>query len=509
MENKKMTALLFTFTFTLGTILAGCGGSGKPASEVGETGPTPKTSDTVQTAERIKIEIMTDGAGSKLPEGENDRIKMKLDEKLNTDLRLTLFGGDPANQLNLRMAGGDYPDLINITRLQMQEYAKKGLLLDLTPYMDKLTQVREFIGEDSLIKGTVDGKIYALPKRASIPFFNIWIRKDWLDNLKLEVPTTLEEFYNVAKAFTEQDPDGNGKKDTYGLTGVRLGTFDPIFSAFGMGTLDTFYMKNGTLTNFFMDPDMKEALKFINEMINAGVVDPDILANTGTQHEKNAFQGKAGMIWNGFPRMTLAANVEESKAVNPDAEWVQVPALKGPGGQYAGHWDTGVAPGLHVIPKAIEKDPAKLERLFDLLNYVASPEGNSLVAHGEEGRHWNRENGKIVRTELRAKEVVFMYQLLGRNEMEYLESGYPKEAIEFSANTPRVEIFNGYLDIPDGYNPADAYRFMEEEKAKFIYGKRPISEYDDFLEKLLTTFKYQLMLDSAEKQLKELEIIKN
>ncbi|MFD0868506.1 hypothetical protein [Paenibacillus residui] len=102
-----------------------------------------------------------------------------------------------------------------------------------------------------------------------------------------------------------------------------------------------------------------------------------------------------------------------------------------------------------------------------------------------------------------------MYQLLGRNEMEYLESGYPKEAIEFSANTPRVEIFNGYLDIPDGYNPADAYRFMEEEIAKFIYGKRSISEYDDFLEKLLTTFKYQLMLDSAEKQLKELEIIKN
>ncbi|MFD0715826.1 extracellular solute-binding protein [Paenibacillus sp. GCM10027626] len=519
MKTKKVALLLVTTMISVSMIMTGCGKTGEggnggnsgksgnpPAESGGNEKPSPSETDDTNKNEKVAIEIMSDGNGTALPE--NDRIKTILDEKLNIDVKLTLFGGDPANQLNLRMAAADYPDIINVTRLQMQEYARKGLLLDLTPYMDKLDQAKQFIGEDSLKKGMVDGKIYALPKRESFPFHNIWIRKDWLAKLNLEIPTTLDEFLNVAKAFTEQDPDGNGKKDTYGLTGLTINTFDPIFSAFGVGGMDTFYLKNGTLTNSFLDPAMKDALEFIREMIKAGVVDPDLLANSGTQHEKNAFQGKAGMIWNGFPRMTSTASVEEYKAVNQDAEWVQVPALNGPGGQYAGFWDVGSSPGLHVIPKAIEKDPVKLQRVFDLLNYVASPEGNSLVAHGEEGRHWNKENGKIVRTELRAKEVVFMYQLLGRNEMEYLEAGYPKEAIEFSANTPRIEIYNGFLDIPEGYNPADAYRFMEEEIAKFIYGKRPISEYDDFVEKLKGTFKYQLMLDSAEKQLKDLGIVK-
>lgn len=509
MIKKKAASSLLIAVLSIGTVLAGCGGSGGGSgASSGSVQPSAGSASPVKPAEKVKLEIMTDGAGSKLPEGANDRIKLKLDEKLNTDIQLTLYSGDAANQLNLRMAGGDYPDLINIGRVQMQEYARKGLLLDLTPYMGKLEQARKFIGEDALKKGTVDGKIYALPKKASIPYFNVWIRKDWLDKLKLSMPTTPEEFFNVAKAFTEGDPDGNGKKDTYGFTGTGLNSLSPIFSAFGVGDLDTFYMKNGKLTNSFHDPAMKDALQFVNDMIKAGVIDPDLLSNTGTQHEKKAFQGKAGMIWNGFPRMTLAASVDEYKAVNPNAEWVQMPALKGQGGQAAGVWDIGIAPGLHAIPKAIEKDPVKLQRLFDLLNYVASPEGNSLVAHGEEGRHWNRENGKIVRTELRAKEVVFMYQLLGREEMEYLASGYPKEAIEFSAKTPRIEVYNGFLDLPDGYNPADSYRFMEEEMAKFAYGKRPLGEYGDFLKRLDETFKYKLMTDSAEKQLKELGIVK-
>ena len=47
----------------------------------------------------------------------------------------------------------------------------------------------------------------------------LWIRQDWLDNLKLEVPTTIDELEEVMRAFTEDDPDGNGQDDTYGLGG--------------------------------------------------------------------------------------------------------------------------------------------------------------------------------------------------------------------------------------------------------------------------------------------------
>jgi putative aldouronate transport system substrate-binding protein len=412
-------------------------------------------------------------------------------------------------QVNLRMASANYPDMVWVSRTSLQEFARKGLLLDLTPYMDRLEPVVQFIGEENLRKGMVDGKIYGIAKRPSIPYFNIWIRKDWLDNLGLQVPTTLEEFFNVARAFTENDPDGNNQNDTYGYSGGGLSAFDPILSAFGVGSLGTFYVRDGRLVNALYDPRMPDAIRFVNELIDAGVVDPDLLANVGTSAEQKAFQGKVGMIWNGFPRMTYPERVKEYKAVNPNAEWVQVPALIGPGGQYAGVWDVGISPGMHAVAKSVEKDPEKLERLFDLLNYMATPEGAALVAHGEEGRHWYRdENGKIVRTELRAKEHVFVYQLLGRDEIEYLQSGYPLEAIEFSAGTPRIDVYNGLLDIPEGYNPADAERYYLEEMAKFFYGKRPLDEYPKFLETLGGTFKYQWMLDSADQQLRELGIIR-
>ena len=78
---------------------------------------------------------------------------------------------------------------------------------------------------------TFDGHQYGLPEPPPLPKREgLVIRKDWLDKLGLEVPTTPEELLAVAKAFTEQDPDGNGKNDTYGLGGFinRAGTWQPL-----------------------------------------------------------------------------------------------------------------------------------------------------------------------------------------------------------------------------------------------------------------------------------------
>ena len=69
----------------------------------------------------------------------------------------------------------------------------------------------------------------------------MFIRQDWLDNLGLKMPTTIEELKEVARAFTEDDPDGNGQNDTYGLAvdGVEvltksIGTLEGFFECFGL-----------------------------------------------------------------------------------------------------------------------------------------------------------------------------------------------------------------------------------------------------------------------------------
>ena len=71
----------------------------------------------------------------------------------------------------------------------------------------------------------------------------LFIRKEWLDKLNLQMPKTLDDLLNVAKAFTFRDPDGDGKVDTYGFGAAFDATtysqglgndFAPIYGAFGL-----------------------------------------------------------------------------------------------------------------------------------------------------------------------------------------------------------------------------------------------------------------------------------
>ncbi len=143
-------------------------------------------------------------------------------------------------------------------RATMNEYAQKGMLLDLTPYADQLEGVKSLVGEDALTKGMIGDTLYAIPRTPDPLYHTYWIRTDWLENLGLEMPTTLDELRAVLVAFREQDPDGNGAKDTYGLTGQSLATFAPIFGAFGVtapasawgtGSADALYLEDGQLVN--------------------------------------------------------------------------------------------------------------------------------------------------------------------------------------------------------------------------------------------------------------------
>ncbi|MFE5317431.1 extracellular solute-binding protein [Paenibacillus sp. NPDC056579] len=493
-----------------GATLAGCSG-GKPESTTASGGNT----GTSTPGKPVKIDIIETGNG--LPSPDQDIIKQELDKALGTDLNLTVYasGDDYKNQLNVRMASANFPDLFGVDRQQLKQFSEQGLLLDLTPYMDKLKPAKDFIGEESLKKGTMNGKVFAIAKSPTIPYNTYFIRKDWLDKLGMKLPTTIEELLEVAKAFSEKDPDGNGKKDTMGITGQKLDTFSTVFGAFGVGFeggSPSMYLKDGKLVNALYDPGMKDALGFIKKLTDAGAVDPEIMANSGLQHQQKAIKGQAGIIYIDWPNMTKDQFVEQIKAVNPNAEWVQIGALKGPGGQFASAWDIGKTAGLYAIPKALEKNPEKLQKVFDLINYVSGKDGSNLVQYGVKGKHYNVEGGKIVPTDLMGKEggYFWLYQFTGRPEMDYLQVKFAKQAssIEFSNKQPRIQSLVGFVDYPTGYNAADAGRYIEEELAKFVYGKRPLSEYDAFLKTLEGSMNYKAYLDAAQKQLKDLGYLK-
>ena len=112
------------------------------------------------------------------------------------------------------------------------ELGAQGYILPLNEYLDnssvgyaaafeKLPGLRDYIT-------TPDGNIYSLPNvdgSLHVQYnMKLWINTTWLENLGLEMPTTTEEFYDVLKAFKEQDANGNGDPDDeIPLSGVKSG----------------------------------------------------------------------------------------------------------------------------------------------------------------------------------------------------------------------------------------------------------------------------------------------
>ena len=235
-----------------------------------------------------------------------------------------------------------------------------------------------------------NGKNYgvAQPMNQS-PMAMFW-RKDWLDKLGLEVPETLEEYEEVLTAFVEQDPDGNGKKDTAGAA-ERI--FGAVFGAFGLrcitgvGTGSGFTVEEMQLGEdnvpFFpyIRPEAKEALTVLHDWYEKGIIDKEFI--TGENH--GGYAGLSHSFMNGQIGLTCAPPytyfayssdmkaednlgicMKEMVAVNPDAVVVPGPAPVGPEGK-SGTEAWGKIGRLTCLTTKAVQDPRKVDAFLAML----------------------------------------------------------------------------------------------------------------------------------------------
>lgn len=108
------------------------------------------------------------------------------------------------------------------------------------------------------------------------------VRNDWLEAVGLGVPTTVAELGEVLRAFTFDDPDGNGVQDTYGCDSIQYGLFN-VAAAFGTSEALAFWLADdgSAITTNAVSDEYKAFLKQIHEWYAAGYIDPEFVTDVG------------------------------------------------------------------------------------------------------------------------------------------------------------------------------------------------------------------------------------
>lgn len=325
-------------------------------------------------AEPITISISHIGGGSLEGSEASQRMKLLRESwpNINFDNQWVSYAGY-LEKIPLAIASGDLADLqfcnaFNDIPLMMEA----DVLIDCGPLLQEHGKnILAVTPEQAWDSTLYDGQQVAVAH--NVYDLNIWLtmyRQDWLDTVGLPVPQTIEEYGEVLRAFTKDDPDGNGAADTYGrmlYTTIRFD--DDIFHAFGAAVghhMNGFWReRDGALALDWIQPQMKDALAWMREVWADGAFHPDSISiplGRGADAFLGGFVGNMYSSWNG-----LDGSQQRLHAVNPDAQIVPGPAQEGPGGRgFTGEgW-----PWCYVIPKTAEH-PAECVQVLD---WFYSPE---------------------------------------------------------------------------------------------------------------------------------------
>lgn len=337
--KKRVFAMALLFMMLIS--LTACGSKGKESGEQGDNKDSASagsqgggsSTDPGATDPWAKYENTVTihlGAGldpnATFPDGQSKDNNTYLDfikEEFNIEIVYDWIcsTSDFEQKMNLCIASNTLPDLMNVNATQYRAMLKYDQLQPIEEgynacASDLLKAFASSGGEacDLLISNS-EGEMMAIPA-PNITTSNVnslWIRQDWLDTLGLQVPKTVDELKEVARAFVEKDPDGNGKADTIGLLGPSnsgklnlLGQnqfgLDPIFAAYGSYPAAWMRDESGNIYYGSTTPETKEALSVLAEMYKEGLIDPEMLVRDNSSEP--ALAGKVGMFfgpwWTGY-----------------------------------------------------------------------------------------------------------------------------------------------------------------------------------------------------------------
>ncbi len=335
-----------------------------------------------------------------------------LEAQTGVDLEIEVVpNADAQAKLNVTLASGELPDVLAGFNMDPGLIAEQGAQGQFIPLNDLIEEYgfwtkKAFYEERPHLLSLItspDGNIYHLPdiNECFHCFLSqkMWIYQPWLDAVGMDVPTTTEEFYEVLKAFKEQDPNGNGIADEVPFSAQ-------IWDGGWHQTLDEFIMQSfvyydrvsprnqhflflddaGMIQAAYAQPGYAEGLKYLNRLYAEGLIDPNAFTQDNSQIRtlaNNPDVNILGATPGGWPGMfAQVAFVADGGRLD---NWVSVPVLEGPDGfRKAAYAPWGIGYGRWVVTSSAENP----EVAFRVGDFMYSLDSTIRNVFGEENVDW-------------------------------------------------------------------------------------------------------------------------
>ncbi|MGG1552558.1 extracellular solute-binding protein [Paenibacillus ferrarius] len=396
--KRKLVTIPLSIMLVSSFALAACGDkeTTTPAASTGAAATTAATAKVDNTPAAITIMAPLNTAQTP-----PDTIIKELEKLTNTKLTYQLFPADTYDEkLNTTFATGALPQVVYLKNqasfIQMKSAIRDGQFWEIGPLLKdfpNLSKLKSTTNDNT----KVDGKLYTLYRGVDIARQGLIYRKDWADKLGIKPPANMDELFAMAKAFTENDPDGNGKKDTIGIADrndLIYGSFKTL--AAWMGTPNNWGVVDGKLTPEFATPQYVATMDYVKKLRDGGYINKDFAATSKTDQQKLFTSGVAGMY---IGAMTDVSSLNKDLVKNVPTAVVDVHSMvAGPDGKFAAWALPGYANVL-LFPKSAIKTEAELRKILAFFDKMMTPEVANMAFWGIKDANYTLADNKAKKTD--------------------------------------------------------------------------------------------------------------
>ncbi len=457
---------------------------------------------------------------------ENNNYTRYLRELLNVqnDNAFEGMGSVQYEQLELMaIQEGNLPDIMLVTSKDILDLlVEQDLIEDLTPVYesctsDRIKEMYDSYGEDKLGMVTYDGKLMAFPETEVYTGPSLlWMRKDWIDELGLQEPKTMEEAMEIIKIFVRENP-GKNEEGNVGLAFAPslVGqsdicfSLDPLFDYFHAYPGKWLEDENGNMVNGSVTQEMKTALAYLHEQYAAGVLDQSFMLRNKTNLSDLLEDGRCGAFfgWWWAPDSPLSglkdANARWKPYLFPDENGEVYTSLSY-GRQYC-----VVARKGYEHPEII---PKIISALFDYARYDGKEEavgvGQYLGMNVDQSAtpflintdysdavfRTTRRILSVMNNRKRYSDLTVLEQGYYDSCQEYLKQGQPRTGFLWAAYTSRITAVSKLINADIRYvneGCTQEYNRLTDDKLEelalktfiqIIIGEQPVDAFDAYVQ---------------------------